>query len=214
MTRRAFDLSVYFVTDPVLTRRHGLLETVAAAVAGGATVVQLRDKQAGDAALIEQARAMQAILRPRGIPLVINDRVEVAIAVEADALHIGQDDLAPKRARERIGPTMVLGLSAGDEQEILTVDPAIVDHVGMGPFAATSTKPDASAPLGAARFATLRARVGLPVVAIGGISEANAADAIRAGADGIAVVSAICSAEDPAAATRRLADIVRATRAR
>ncbi|MBL8701012.1 MAG: thiamine phosphate synthase [Alphaproteobacteria bacterium] len=214
MTRRAIDLSVYLVTDPVLARRHGLIETVRAAVAGGATAVQLRDKHAGDAAMVEQARAIQTIVRPLGVPLVINDRVEVAIAVGADALHIGQDDLAPRLARERIGPTMALGLSAGDEQEILTVDPAIVDHVGMGPFAATSTKPDASAPLGATRFAALRARVPLPVVAIGGIGAANAADAIRAGADGIAVVSAICGADDPEAATRRLADIVRRARAR
>lgn len=214
MMRAPLDLSVYLVTDPGLARRHGLLETVRLAVAGGATVVQLRDKHASDAELIAQGRALKALLAPAGVKLIVNDRVDVAIAIGADGLHVGQDDLPAREARARIGATMILGVSAGDEAEIATVDPAIVDHVGMGPFAATTTKTDASAPLGAARFAQLRATVKLPVVAIGGIGEINAADAIRAGADGVAVISAICAAADPQAATARIAAAVRAARQR
>lgn len=212
--RPALDLSVYLVTDPVLTRRHGLLETVRRAVAGGATVVQLRDKHARDDDLVAQGRALMAMLAPAGIRLIVNDRVEVARAIGADGLHVGQDDMPAREARARIGERMILGVSAGDEAEIATVDPAIVDHVGMGPFAATSTKADASAPLGVARFAQLRAMLTLPVVAIGGIGEANTAAAIRAGADGVAVVSAICAADDPEAATRRIAAAVREARGR
>lgn len=212
--RAPLDLSLYLVTDPGLTRRHGLVETVRLAVAGGATLVQLRDKEASDAELIERGRALKALLAPTGVKLIVNDRVEVAIAIGADGLHVGQDDLPARAARARIGERMILGVSAGDEAEIATVDPAIVDHVGIGPFAATSTKTDASAPLGPARFASLRARLGLPVVAIGGIGEAKAADAIRAGADGVAVVSAICAAADPRAASARIAAAVRGARGR
>ena len=210
--RPRLDLSVYLVTDPVFTRRLGLAQTVAAAVAGGVTLVQLRDKEASDAALIEQGRALMTLLAPTAVKLIVNDRVDVAIAIGAHGLHVGQDDMPARKARERIGPDMILGVSAGDEAEIATVDPAIVDHVGMGPFAATSTKADASAPLGAARFAQLRATVKLPVVAIGGVGAHNAAEAIHAGADGVAVVSAICAAEDPQAAAARIATVVLAAR--
>lgn len=210
--RPSLDLSVYLVTDPAFTRRLGLVQTVAAAIAGGVTLVQLRDKEASDADLIEQGRALMALLAPSGVKLIVNDRVDVAIAIGAHGLHVGQDDMPASRARARIGPDMILGVSTGDEAEIATVDPAIVDHVGMGPFAATSTKADASAPLGAARFAALRARVTLPVVAIGGIGAHNTAEAIRAGADGVAVVSAICAADDPCAAAAKIAAAVRAAR--
>jgi thiamine-phosphate pyrophosphorylase len=210
--RAPLDLSLYLVTDPELTRRHGLVETVRLAVAGGATVVQLRDKHAADAELVAQGRALKALLAGTGVKLIVNDRVDVAIAIDADGLHVGADDMPAREARARIGAHMILGVSAGDEAEIATVDPAIIDHVGMGPFAATSTKTDASAPLGAARFASLRARLPLPVVAIGGIGESNAAAAIRAGADGVAVVSAICAAEDPQAASARILAAVRAAR--
>lgn len=201
--RPPFDLSLYLITDPAMTARRGLLDTVAAAVDGGVTLVQLRDKEGPIAALIESGRALQALLAPRGIPLIVNDRADVAQAIGAGGLHLGQSDLTPARARAILGPRAIIGLSLTDESQVATVD-AAVDYIGLGPIFPTGTKPDATAALGEARFAALRKRLDLPVVAIGGLTAANAARAIAAGADGVAVVSAICAAPDPRAAAHAL----------
>lgn len=211
-----FDLSLYLVTDPAMTARRGLHATVAAAVEGGATLVQLRDKEGPAQALVETARALRALLAPRGIPLVVNDRVDVARAAGADGVHLGPGDLAPAAARAVLGPDAIIGCSVAAESQLAAVD-AAVDYVGLGPIFPTGTKPDAAAALGEARFAAIRRQIRLPVVAIGGITAANAARAVAAGADGVAVVSAICAAEDPRAAAQALRRAVaraRAVRAR
>lgn len=205
------DLSLYLVTDPAMTAARGLVETVRAAAAGGITMVQLRDKAAGDAELVALARSLVDALSGTPIPVIVNDRADIAAAAGAHGVHLGQDDGEPARARALLGPGAIIGQSAGDLAELARVDPGIVDYVGIGPFATTATKGDAGAPLGAAGLARLRAATRLPAVAIGGIGPANAAQAIAAGADGVAVVSAICAAEDPEAAARALRAIARAS---
>ena len=199
-----FDLSLYLVTDPGMTARRGLVETVAAAVDGGVTMVQLRQKDGAARAMVEIGRALKALLGPRGIPLVVNDRIDVAHAIGADGVHVGQDDLSPAVARAILGPHAIVGLSITKEEELSTFDSVTTDYVGLGPIFPTGTKSDAAPALGDAGFATLRRRLPCPVVAIGGLTAANAGRAFAAGADGIAVVSAVCAADNPRAAARAL----------
>ena len=206
------DLSLYLVTDPAMTAARGLVETVRAAAAGGITMVQLRDKAAGDAERVALARSRVGALSGTPIPGIVNDRADIAAAAGAHGVHLGQEDGDPSRARALLGPGAIIGQSAGDLAELARVDPGLVDYVGIGPFASTATKGDAGAPLGAAGFARLRAATPLPAVAIGGLGPANAAQAVAAGADGVAVVSAICAAEDPEAAARALRAIAWAGR--
>jgi thiamine-phosphate pyrophosphorylase len=207
-----FDPTLYLVTDPVLAGGRPLAEVVAAAVKGGATLVQLRDKEAGGRTLLEQARSLKALLDPLGVALIVNDRVDVAAAAGAAGCHVGQSDLPAAAARALLGPEPILGVSLDRVEQIAEVDPEIVDYVAHGPFAATATKPDAGAPVGAAGLAAVRARTRLPLVAIGGIDDRNAGEAVRAGADGIAVVSAIVAAADPEAASRQLMRAVETAR--
>jgi len=208
-----FDLTLYLVTDPQLCAARGLVESVAQAVAGGVTLVQLRDPHAKGRALVEQARALRAVLRPHGIPLIINDRVDVAVAADADGVHLGQDDMTPADARAVLGADRILGLSVGSVAELAASDLSAVDYVGVGPVRATHTKSDAGGAIGIAGMAELRARISLPLVAIGGLDASLAGPLIRAGADGIAVVSAICGAADVPAAARRLREEIAAARA-
>lgn len=209
-----FDLSLYLVTDPEMTARRGLVETVAAAVEGGVTMVQLRHKDGPARMVAEAGRALHALLAPRGIPLIVNDRIDVAHAIGAEGVHVGQDDLLPAAARAILGPRAIIGLSITGENQLAGCDPAGVDYVGLGPLFPTGTKADAAGALGEAAFAVIRRRLPCPVVAIGGITAHNAARAIAAGADGIAVVSAICAAADPGAAARALRAAVNAARKR
>jgi thiamine-phosphate pyrophosphorylase len=212
MTVPRFDPTLYLVTDPELARARSLIEIVGAAVKGGVTLVQLRDKQAEGRALLEQARALKALLDPLAIPLIVNDRVDVALAAGAAGCHVGQSDLPAEDARAMLGPDAILGLSIDAVGQARAADPEQVDYVAHGPFAATGTKPDAGSPVGASGLAVVRELSELPLIAIGGIDAGNAADAIRAGADGIAVVSAIVAAPDPEAASRELRSIVEGAR--
>ncbi len=200
----SFDPTLYLVTDPRQTAARGLEATVEAAVSGGVTLVQLRDPQAHGRALVEQARALKALLAPWRIALIINDRVDVAVAADADGVHLGQDDLAPADARALLGPGKIVGLSVGTPAEFAASDLAGVDYLGVGPVQATGTKGDAGTAIGAAGVAAVRALTRLPIVGIGGIDAAIAPQVIRAGADGVAVVSAICAAADPQAAAETL----------
>jgi thiamine-phosphate pyrophosphorylase len=202
MTRR-FDPILYLVTDPELARGRVLTDLVVAAVRGGLTLVQLRDKHADGRALLETARALKAVLDPQGVPLIVNDRADVAHAAGAGC-HVGQSDLPAAAARAILGPDAILGISIDAASQARALDPALVDYVAYGPFAATATKADAGGPIGADGLAAARKLTRLPLIAIGGIDAGNAAAAVRAGADGIAVVSAIMAAADPAAASREL----------
>lgn len=206
------DWSAYLVADPSATRGRALLDVVAAAVRGGATIVQLRDKHAGARDLAASARALLDLLRPSGVPLVVNDRVDVAAAVGADGAHVGQSDLAAADARRLLGPRALLGVSASTEAEARGVDAAVATYVGVGPVFPTGSKDDAEPPTGLDGLAAIVAATALPVVAIGGISVATAGAVAAAGARGVAVISAICSADDPEGAARALAAAVRAAR--
>lgn len=202
--RRLPDLTLMLVTDAAMMARRGVVETSLAAVAGGVTVVQLRDKTADDESLTALARALRESLAPLGVPLIVNDRVAVAIAAEAEGLHIGQEDGSPAEARARIRAEMILGLSVTGPADVATVDPAVVDYVGLGPVIASATKADAAPPLGLDGTRAIGATLGLPWVAIGGIGTGNAAAIMATGASGLAVVSAIAAADDPRAAAAGL----------
>jgi thiamine-phosphate pyrophosphorylase len=209
---RAFDPTLYLVTDPGLAPERTLVDVVAAAVRGGATLVQLRDKDAEARTLLEQARALKGVLDPLGVPLLVNDRADVACAAGVGC-HVGQTDLPPEAVRAMLGPDAIIGLSLDDVEQARGVDPALVDYVAYGPFAATATKSDAGGPIGARGLAAVSKRTMLPLIAIGGIDARNVAEAVRAGADGIAVVRAIIAAADPEAASRTLRAAIDATKA-
>ena len=205
-------LDLYFVTDQVMAAGRRVEHVVAEAVAGGVTCVQLRDDALPADVLIAQARALKAILAPAGVPLIVNNRLDVARASGADGVHVGQNDAPPRHAREAVGPDGIVGLSITDPDQLAAVAWDLVDYVGVGPVVATATKPDAAPAMGLAGLVACRARTSRPMVAIGGIDAVNAAEVMATGVDGIAVVRAINAAVDPRAAARRLAGIVAAAR--
>ena len=204
----AFDaasLRLCLVTDRGLAAGRSVIDIALAAAHGGATMVQLREKDATTRAFVEQARALKAALAPLRVPLAINDRLDVALAVDADGLHVGQDDMPVAEARGLMGPGKFIGLSITAVEQVLRPDAAAADYLGVGPIYAQRTKADAAAPLGVDGLRRLRGLTGKPVVAIGGLTPDNSALALAAGADGLAVVSAIVAADDPEAAARRFA---------
>ena len=200
-------LRLCLVTDRDLARGRPLAEIVAAAIQGGVTMVQLREKSAPTRAFLEEARALKALLAPLGVPLIINDRADIALAVGADGLHVGQTDMPVALARELLGSNSIIGLSITNHMQIAREDAGQADYLGLGPLSLQQTKKDAATPLGVEGFRALRAATTKPVVAIGGLKAQNAAPVIAAGADGLAVVSAIISADDPCAAAREIAQL-------
>ena len=195
-------LRLYLVTDPELCREVGLVETVRQAVAAGVTMVQLRDKDATTEARIAMAQALMEVLQGTGVPLVVNDDIDAAIAAGVDGAHIGQGDMSPEHARALLGPGKILGLSCETPETVRAADPGVVDYLGLGPVFGTATKADHKAPIGFDGLARLVALSPLPNVAIGGLKAHHHAEVLGAGADGSAVVSAICGQPDIAAATR------------
>lgn len=202
------DYSLYLVTDDVLASGRRVEWVVAEAVAGGVTCVQLREKEAGGRACYERAVALRELLRPLGIPLIVNDRLDVALAAGADGVHLGQGDLPCAEARRIAGPGFLIGVSVSIPAEALAAERDGADYLGVSPVFDTPTKRDTPAATGLDGLRAIRASVRLPLVAIGGIKAANAPEVLRAEADGIAVVSAIMAAPDPCAAARALADAV------
>ncbi len=210
--KRNLDLSVYMITDPDLCGVRGVVDTVRDAIAGGLSVVELRDSASRTGALVDQARAIAALAHAAGIKFVVSDRVDVALAVGADGVHLGHGDMAPADARKLIGHQRLLGLSVTEETELDTVDAKVVDYLVVGPTYQSLVKPDAALPIAVGGLAEIKAHTRLPVVAIGGLHAGNAGDVVSAGADGVAVVSAICSAVDPATAVREIREVVEAAR--
>lgn len=194
---------LYFVTEP--TGPWTVIEQARAAARGGAWAVQLRDKNATDADLLELARALKAELTTHGVKLILNDRVDVAIACAADGLHIGQGDGDPVAIRQRIGPHMILGLSIEAVDQLARV-PKGIDYIGAGPVRATATKPDHAPPIGFDGLRVIATRSPVPTFAIGGMGVADVAAVRATGSVGLAVVSAVTRAADPVAATRALVD--------
>lgn len=205
----AFDLSLYLVLDPDLCEPLGMVETTRLAVAGGATMVQLRDKKASTATMIETGRALKQVLSGSGVPLIINDNVEAAIACGADGVHVGQGDMAAASVRQRIGSDRILGLSVTSLAEAEATTSAPVDYLGIGPVLATGTKPDHAPVMGFDGLAAAIHAVSVPVVAIGGLKYSHIESVFQNGAQGIAVVSAICGTPDPEKAARDLSLMIR-----
>lgn len=195
------------VTDRGLCGGRPLEEVVLAAVEGGVTSVQLREKDLPTRDFLEEALRLRSLLEGRGVPLIINDRVDVALAAGAQGVHVGQSDLPPEVVRRLLGPSAIVGLSVETWEEVERAQDQPVDYLGVSPVFATPTKTDTRGAWGLAGLARIAAFSRHPLVAIGGVNRGNLGAVTRAGAQGIAVVSAICAAPDPRLATE---DLVRA----
>lgn len=206
------DYSLYLVTDRSLARGRSTVDIVKRALQGGVTCVQLREKSCSTLEFIEQALALKDVLKSSGVPLIINDRVDVALAVEADGVHLGQTDMPLAMAKKILGDAMIIGISAESLEDAVEAEKNGADYLGVSPIYATPTKTDTAAPLGLEGLRTIRNSVRLPLVGIGGLNRDNSAEAIRHGADGIAVVSAIVAADDPATAAGDLMQVIHEAR--
>jgi thiamine-phosphate pyrophosphorylase len=195
---------LHVITDVVVQTRHSHEALAEMACLGGADVVQLRDKSLDRDAFARVARRVAAICRTHDVAFIVNDRVDVARDVEADGVHVGRTDASVSEARALLGDRTIIGTSAGSLDEALEAERSGVGYVGFGHVFATSSKVKSTPPVGLDALALVAARVRVPVIAIGGITETNARDVIAAGARGIAVIGAVCAADDPRAATERL----------
>ena len=204
---KVLDLSLYLVLDPILTEKIGMAETARLAVEGGATVVQLRAPQWKKRARYECALELKKVLEPYHIPLIIDDDVDVALACDADGVHVGQQDLPAHVAGQLLGQGKIIGLSVNNADQMKSVDPSIVNYVGVGPIFATSTKPDAQAPIGVNGLEQLMRICPVPAVAIGGIKSEHIEHIVKAGAQGVAVVSAICGQDQPKECAQNLSSL-------
>lgn len=207
------DLRIYALVDPERAGGRSLPELAHAIAAGGATLVQLRDKRRDARSMIADARTIVAALAPHRVPLLINDRVDVALASGAQGVHVGQDDMEARDARRLLGPDAIIGLSIKTVAQAERAPLDVLDYVAIGGVFVTLSKDNPDPPIGLAGLKTIagaiRARAPrIPVGAIAGIDASNAADVIAAGADGVAVISALSLAPDPQAATRALRAIV------
>lgn len=202
------DYSLYLVTDRSLSKGRSTAEIVAAAVAGGVSCIQLREKSCGTREFLNEALALQPLLKSRNIPLIINDRLDIALAIEADGVHLGQSDMPIGMARKIAGDSLIIGISAESVDDALRAEQEGADYLGISPVFSTPTKTDIAPPLGLEGVRQIRALVDIPLVGIGGINSDNAESVLAAGADGIAVVSAIVSAADPAGAAKKLKTLI------
>jgi thiamine-phosphate pyrophosphorylase len=206
--RPALLLGVYVVTDERLAGGRPLAEIVRAALRGGANAIQLRAKEAPARAQLALGRELRALTQEAGALFIVNDRADLAVALDADGVHVGEDDLPPELARRIVGPRRIVGCSASSVAAALAAQEAGADYLGVGSIYPTTTKTDAGEAVGPEMVAAIKARVDLPIVGIGGINAGNTAALIVAGADGVAVVSAVVAAADPEAAARELQTIV------
>lgn len=203
------DLSLYLVLDPDLCGgSKGMVATAQLAAAHGVTVVQLRAPNWKKRQWLETAQQLKIALAPFNVPLIINDHIDIALAVDADGVHVGQQDLPPEEARRLLGPNKIIGLSTNclaqfNEAEAMYRS-GIIDYVGVGPVYPTGTKKDASPVIASDEVAAMMQNRVLPAVAIGGIQAGKVASLIAQGLNGVAVVSAICGKTDIAAATQAL----------
>ena len=207
---KPLDLLLYLVLDPDLCGgAEGMVRTARLAAENGATVVQLRAPNWKKRQWLATARELKSVLKPFGVPLIINDHIDIALAVDADGVHVGQDDMPVADVRRLIGPDKWLGLSVTNAVQMAEVPYELVDYLGIGPVYPTGTKSDAAPVVSVPTFAELVGVSRLPVVAIGGIQVGNCQPLMQAGAKGVAVVSAICGQADPARATMGLLEKLR-----
>jgi thiamine-phosphate pyrophosphorylase len=197
-------LRLHVLTDHRWSRGRDIVTVAAAALDGGATIIQLRNKTASTRVLFEEGQVLRALTRERGALLIINDRIDVALAVEADGAHVGQEDMPATVARQLLGPQRILGVSAATIEEAEAAVAAGADYLGIGPIFPSQGKADAGPATGLHLLTELAARYPTPLVAIGGITAENATEVMRAGAAGVAVITAVVYAEDIAGAAHQL----------
>jgi thiamine-phosphate pyrophosphorylase len=213
--RSIIDYSLYLVTDKGLSLGRTHLEVIKEAVAGGVTMVQLREKDLESGEFYREAMQIREFLRSRGCPLIINDRADIALAVDADGVHVGQEDLPLAVVRKMLGPGKIVGVSVFTPEEAREAEAAGADYLGLSPIFMTATKPELVRQIGFEGIGPIRKAVKLPLVGIGSMNETNAFEVVRRGLDGVAVVSAICSRPDVRAAAaliRREVDRAKALR--
>lgn len=201
-------LLLHLVTDRSLSWERPLVEVVAQAVAGGVTCVQLREKACSTRQFLDEALVLKTLLQPLGVPLIINDRVDIALAVGADGVHLGQTDMPICHARRLLGPSCLIGISAESVEHAIEAEQQGADYIGISPVFSTPTKTDTAPALGLEGIRRIREQVRIPLVGIGGINLTNARQVLAAGADGIAVVSAIMAAESPRQAAEAIREAV------
>lgn len=206
------DATCYVILDRAAAGGRDLEAVLDGAIAGGSRIVQLREKEWPSGRVWPLAARLRERCRRAGIAFIVNDRVDLALALDADGVHLGQDDLPPGPARHLLRHDMVLGLSTHSIDQARAAQAAGADYVAVGSMFPTGTKPDFEL-VGPDLIRRVRAEIRVPLVAIGGITPARVAEVIRAGADGVAVISGVCGAPDPAAATRAFVEAVRAARA-
>lgn len=204
MNKKDIDYKLYLVTDRELTLNRDLLFVIEEAILGGVTVVQLREKNCSSRDFYDVALKVAELTKKYNIPLIINDRLDIALAVKADGLHIGQSDLPYSVARDILGKDAIIGLSVETVQDAIDAESLDVDYLGISPVFSTNTKTDTAKPLGLEGIKEIKRLSKHKLVAIGGINLQNTKTIIEVGADGIAVVSAICSAESPKKASEEL----------
>jgi thiamine-phosphate diphosphorylase len=203
---------LYVILDRAAARGRELDGVLEGAIAAGCRMVQLREKEWPSGRLLALAERLRGRCRAAGVTFIVNDRVDLAVAVEADGVHLGQDDLPPRVARPLLRPGMLLGVSTHSAEQARAAQAARADYVAVGSIFPTATKAGFEL-VGPRLLRELRPEIRVPLIAIGGITAANVGAAIRAGADGVAVISAVCGAPDPEAASRRLLDAIRNARA-
>ena len=199
---------IHILTDVVVQTRFSHAELARRAIAGGADTIQFRQKTGSTRAMIEAGCEIREVCRNAGVTFLVNDRVDVALACEADGVHLGQDDFPIPMARALLGKDRIIGGSGGNLEEILKCQEEGADYAGFGPVYPTSSKSDAGPASGIEPLKGLISRVSIPIVAIGGITPENAGDVMKAGAWGVAVISAVCCREDPEGAVRELVRVV------
>ncbi len=206
------DYSLYLVTDRGLSRGRTTQHIVEAALRGGVTCVQLREKTCSTREFIIQALSIKDHLKRHNVPLIINDRIDIAQAVNADGVHLGQSDMPIEMAKAILKDSMIIGISAESLKDAVQAEKDGADYIGVSPIYATPTKTDTAPPLGLEGLREMRKSVKIPLVGIGGLNRENAGEVIKNGADGVAVVSAIVAADDPEKAARELSKIVEQAR--
>lgn len=195
---------LYIITDQRISHGKSHLEVAEAALAGGATVIQFRDKEMKDSEAVVACREIYKLTKKKDVSFIVNDRVEIVKAVNADGVHLGQEDMSFSSARKILGKEKIIGISVETVEQALKAVEGGADYLGIGPIYPTATKPDAGKALGIARLKEVRESVNIPIVTIGGINENNLEEVLRAGADGVAVISAVVSAPDITEACRKL----------
>jgi len=195
---------LYIITDQRISHVKSHLEVAEAVLAGGATVIQFRDKEMEDSEAIEVCRKIYELTKKKGIPFIVNDRVEVAKIVKADGVHLGQEDQSLDFARKILNQNQIIGISVETVEQAIKAEKEGADYLGVGPIYTTATKLDAGRELGVARLKEIKEAVNIPVIAIGGINENNLEEVLKVGADGVAIISAVVGAPDITQACRKL----------